>query len=262
MAYSLTWLSQVLRDAGLKVSECDGWQSRGRAEMGKVLGVLCHYTGGSRQGNMPTLDILIKGRTGADALPGPLSQLGLARDGTYYIIAAGKCNHAGPGTWKGVTSGNTHFIGIEAENTGGANDSPWPEVQMDAYRRGVAAILQYIKQPDVSWCVGHKEYAPTRKVDPNFDMDVFRAAVKAIMEGTAFGAVAPSAQTEPAIALKPTLRRGENNDPNLVKIVQAKVGVAADGLFGPATEAAILKFQADNGLDADGIVGAATWGVV
>ena len=260
MAYSLTWLAQVLRDAGLKVSECDGWQSRGRAEMGKVLGVLCHYTGGSRQGNMPTLDILIKGRTGADALPGPLSQLGLGRDGTYYIIAAGKCNHAGPGTWKGVTSGNTNFIGIEAENTGGANDSPWPDVQMDAYRRGVAAILQYIKQPDVTWCVGHKEYAPTRKVDPNFDMNVFRASVKAIMEGA--GPAAAAQPTEQAAQQRPTLRRGADNDPELVKLVQAKVGVTADGAFGPGTEAAVRAFQEKNGLVADGVVGKGTWGLI
>ena len=70
---------------------------------------------------MPSLDTLIQGRSD---LPGPLAQLGLGRDGTYYVIAAGKCNHAGAGSWKGVTSGNTDFIGIEAENTGLSNDSP------------------------------------------------------------------------------------------------------------------------------------------
>ena len=261
MAYQLTWLSQVLQGAGLKVIECPGWQDRGRAEMGKVLGVLCHYTGGSRQGNMPTLDILIKGRTGADALPGPLSQLGLGRDGTYYIIAAGRCNHAGPGKWKGITSGNSSFIGIEAENTGGKNDSPWPEVQMDAYRRGVAAILQYIKQPDVTWCAGHKEYAPTRKIDPNFDMDEFRASVKAIMDG-GNPAVTRSLPAEQAGRARATLRQGADNDPELVKLVQAKVGVTADGVFGPGTEAAVRVFQEKNGLVADGVVGGGTWGVV
>ena|ERR1700733_3212976 len=261
MAYQLTWLAQVLRDASLKVSECDGWQNRGRAEMGKVQGVLCHYTGGSRQGNMPTLDILIKGRTGDDALPGPLSQLGLGRDGTYYVIAAGRCNHAGPGTWKGITSGNSSFIGIEAENTGGTNDSPWPEVQLDAYRRGVAAILLHIKQPDIMYCVGHKEYAPKRKIDPNFDMNEFRAAVKAIMDGAA-PASTPTSPTEATAPTRATLRVGPNNDPALVKLVQAKVGVTADGIFGPGTEAAVRKFQAENGLVADGVVGAATWGLI
>ena len=125
MPFSLIWLPHVLKSAGLKVAPVPGWETRGRAEMGEVLGVICHHTGGQRVGNMPTLQVLIDGRAG---LPGPLSQLGLGRDGTYYVIAAGRCNHAGSGVWNSVTNGNSNFIGIEAENTGGANDFPWPAV--------------------------------------------------------------------------------------------------------------------------------------
>ncbi|MFI5139195.1 MAG: N-acetylmuramoyl-L-alanine amidase [Sphingobacteriales bacterium] len=264
MAYSLTWLPQVLQGAGLKVALQPGWENRGVSEMGSVLGVLCHHTGTpTTQGNMPTLDTLINGRTDpSDYLQGPLAQLGLGRDGTYYVVAAGKCNHAGMGSWKGITSGNTHFIGIEAENTGGSGD-PWPDVQMDAYQRGVAAILQYIKQPDVTYCAGHKEYAlpAGRKTDPDFDMDVFRSAVSAILQGTA-----PQPQiipaTEPTGQLRATLSRALTNDPALVKLVQAKVGVPADGVFGPDTEAAVRTFQANNNLVPDGIVGPKTWALV
>jgi hypothetical protein len=53
-------------------------------------------------------------------LLGPLSQLGLVRKGTFFVIAAGRCNHAGKGLWRGVDTGNTSFIGIEAENSGHA----------------------------------------------------------------------------------------------------------------------------------------------
>lgn len=43
-----------------------------------------------------------------------------------------------------------------------------------------------------------------------------------------------------------------------VKDVQKKLGLAADGIFGKGTEAAVKKWQADNGLEADGLVGPTT----
>jgi putative chitinase len=53
-----------------------------------------------------------------------------------------------------------------------------------------------------------------------------------------------------------TLRRGSKGDD--VKKMQAKLGVAADGDFGPGTEAALKKWQAANGLAADGVAGPKT----
>ena len=44
-----------------------------------------------------------------------------------------------------------------------------------------------------------------------------------------------------------------------VKKLQEKLGVAADGSFGPGTETAVKKWQAANDLDDDGIVGNGTW---
>ena len=74
MAWSLIWLPEVLKRAGLKVALVDGWENRGRGDMGRVEGVICHHTVGSPNLNMPSLKVLIDGR--AD-LPGPLAQLGL-----------------------------------------------------------------------------------------------------------------------------------------------------------------------------------------
>jgi peptidoglycan hydrolase-like protein with peptidoglycan-binding domain len=261
MAFSLTWLPEVLMNAGLKVAESPGWQDRGHGDMGEVKGILCHHTAtpGKNSGNMPTLKTLINGRPD---LSGPLSQLGLGRDGTYYIIAAGKCNHAGGGKWQGIATGNSNFIGIEAENTGGHDDTPWPTVQVDAYHRGVAAILKHIGK-GAEFCAGHKEYAlpPGRKSDPDFDMNAFRSAVSDILRGVApapelIPVAAPPTADRPARA---TLRRGINNNPELVKIVQTKLGLNADGSFGPKTEAAIRAFQSQHGVVPDGIVGPKTW---
>jgi len=251
MAFSLTWLAEVLEDAGLKVAEQPGWRSRGRGEMGTVKGVMCHHTAGSAKGVMPSLDVITNGRPD---LAGPLAQLGLARDGTYFVVAAGRCNHAGVGMWQGLSTGNSNFIGIEAENTGTAND-PWPAVQMDAYRRGVAAILKKIGANAIM-CCGHKEYAlPVgRKDDPSFDMVEFRTLVATILAGTAPDPIIiPNVDADG----RPTLRRGAHGD--RVKQIQSDLQLSTDGIFGAKTEAALRQFQREHGLVPDGIVGPKTW---
>jgi peptidoglycan hydrolase-like protein with peptidoglycan-binding domain len=262
MAFSLTWLPDVLKDAGLKVSLVPGWEERGLGDVGNIVGVICHHTGVKNPGklNMPSLKSLQNGRKaepGLAALPGPLAQLGLGRDGTYFVIAAGRAAHAGPGSFKDA-SGNRRFIGIEAENGGTVSD-PWPQIQLEAYQRGVAAILKRLGK-DQSFCCGHKEYAPGRKDDPSLNMNDFRGAVGAFMAGaTASHPPIPAVEPAPPAGTspRPTLRRPMKDD--LVKQVQAKVGVNADGTFGPKTEAAVRAFQRDHGLVPDGIVGPKTW---
>ncbi|PTB21642.1 N-acetylmuramoyl-L-alanine amidase [Trinickia symbiotica] len=258
MSFSLTWLPDVLKAAGLKVAICPGWEERGHGDMGAVQGVLCHHTAGPPRGNMPSLDTLIQGRPD---LKGPLAHLGLGRDGTFYVVAAGLCYHAGAGRWRGITAGNTHFIGIEAENTGNSSDSPWPQIQVQCYRQGAAAILRRI-QGSADFCIGHKEYAlPVgRKTDPNFDMQSFRVEV-----ATLLNAGVPALTPIPAMeaagmqgeAPRRTLRRGERD--LLVRDIQAACGVHVDGSFGAETEASVREFQRGHGLTPDGIVGPKTW---
>lgn len=260
MPFSLIWLPHILEQAGLKVATVEGWQDAGRGEMGTVMGVMCHHTASVRRDlNMPTLHMLIKGRSD---LQGPLAHLGLGRDGTYYVIAAGRCNHAGTGTWRGVSTGNSNFIGIEAENTGGADDFPWPAVQLEAYQRGVAAILRHLGL-GAECCAGHKEYALPRgrKPDPSLDMNQFRDVVGTLLAGDLqppplIPPVEPQGDsTRPP---RTTLRRG-SNQPELIRELQRLLNVDADGIFGGITEAAVRAVQRKLGLVPDGIVGPKTW---
>jgi hypothetical protein len=261
MPFSLTWLPDVLLEAGLKVAKVDGWDLRGLGDMGEVFGVICHHTAGPKGLNMPSLNTIINGRSD---LRGPLAQLGLGRDGTFYVVAAGKCNHAGPGVWNGVTAGNTHFIGIEAENTGLGDDLPWPDVQMQAYRHGVAAILRHVNR-DAEWCTGHKEFALPhgRKDDPSFEMVEFRGFVSTIVGGSA-PPLTPIPASEPDSADgregRLTLRRPATGD--LVTQLQKKLRLNPDGVFGSITEAAVRAFQRSASLVPDGIVGPKTWAAI
>ncbi|MCP3805365.1 N-acetylmuramoyl-L-alanine amidase [Allokutzneria sp. A3M-2-11 16] len=183
MAYSLTWMPDVLRAAGLHVIEVDGWQTRGRGAMGEIRGVLLHHTAGPRAGIFPSHNVLVNGRPG---LAGPLCNLGLGRDGTWYVIAAGLAHHAGAGyvPWCGRDNGNHHLIGVEAESTG---QGDWSGAQLESYPEGVAALLRHLRLgPDRA--LGHKEWATPRgrKIDPAGwpgDLTGFRDDVADWMEG-------------------------------------------------------------------------------
>jgi hypothetical protein len=173
------WLADVLREAGLRVIEHDGWQNRGHGDFGDIRGVICHHTAGGGSNDWKIVQY------GRSDLPGPLSQLVLERDGTYRVIAAGVCWHAGRGSWPGwpTNNANYHTIGIEAVNNGTGQE--WPVVQLDAYKRGVAAILRKLGR-DSDDCAGHKEYSTEGKIDPfGIDMNAFRREVQNIIEGDA-----------------------------------------------------------------------------
>ena len=73
------------------------------------------------------------------------------------------------------------------------------------------------------------------------------------------GAAAPGAATGQT---RPVLARGSQGDAvvqlqNLLR--DENFAVAVDGDFGPGTEVAATRFQSENGLTADGIVGPQTW---
>jgi N-acetylmuramoyl-L-alanine amidase len=58
---------------------------------------------------------------------------------------------------------------------------------------------------------------------------------------------------------KPVLRHGSTNYSS-VGYLQRLLGVDSDGIFGPVTEKAVMKFQKRLGIMVDGIVGQQTWG--
>lgn len=244
------WLPDILRDDGLDVEVYPEWETRGRPFL-SFEGVVGHHTGAG--GREALRRLIAEGRSD---LPGPLSQLFLDDKGKFTVIASGKSNHAGPGRWQGVTSGNSRLIGIEAMNAG-TKDDVWEPAQYDAYLRGGAAILTYIKKDAVMF-VGHKEWAlpKGRKIDPTFDMFKAREGIDLIMKN---GVLRPSTEIPPVTTDPVMVMLKKGSMGNSVRKLQRLLGITADGNFGPKTEAAVIKFQKSKGLVQDGKVGPKTW---
>lgn len=169
----VTWLPKVLRNAGLDVHVLDGAETRSTRSSGFDLNaIIWHHTATGPNWQDGHVAALL--RDGRRDLAGPLSQVGVERDGTWVIVAMGRANHNGYGTY-----GN-NSLGLEFYNDGVGE--PWSKAQVDAGVIGIAAIKNHLKW-DVP-LLGHKESDPGRKIDPNgLNMDGIRAQVKKAQTG-------------------------------------------------------------------------------
>lgn len=154
-------LRQWLNPIGVQVVEIDGWRSRGRTYATfNPYGAVNHHTAGSRAGVAPSLGICINGRAG---LPGPLCNVHQQRNDVVNVVAAGVANHAGRGSWQGL-SGNQKVFGLEVEHCGYA-DEPFPERRLDISYRVHAAFLSGVTRPDAVMQCQHFEWSTEGKID-------------------------------------------------------------------------------------------------
>ncbi len=187
----ITWMEAALRKNDLRIKEVKGWKTRGRPGSFAPRGAMFHHTASSRRGgNAPGLGVCVEGRPGIN---GPLCNILVARDGTVYLVAAGRANHAGKGgPWQGIPedSGNAYLIGVEVENDGVGE--PWSSELLQACDVVFATLLLGLRRKS-DWVCGHKEWAPRRKIDPaRIDMSRYRKRVSAEMRTLAGGVPPPS----------------------------------------------------------------------
>lgn len=255
----LTALATIAKRTGYPVVERAGWKTRGRAPMSGAKSIICHHTAGGPSGNYPSLGVVQNGRAG---LPGPLAHYGLGRDGTIYVIAAGRANHAG--VVDTTTHSNSYAIGIEAENTG--RGEKWSDAQMDAYAKLCRELCDHYGIP-ISQVRGHKEVARPkgRKPDPSFDMNAFRKMVKA-RKGTGGSSSVTtgggSGRTYKPVNYGTTLGKWDKGDP--VRdwqdfLVDQGHKLKVDGYFGNDTVKGTKSYQKKVGVKADGMAGTDTW---
>lgn len=192
MALLLADLADFLRkNTKLKIIEVPGWREAGRGpEHGGFdpVGVLWHHTGSVDQ--IPnSVDDDYKyavwlSKIGRSDLPPPLCHVSVGRDGTCYMIAAGRSNHAGKARPSGPIpggDGNELYIGIECQNSGSEG---WSKAQHQAMITLAAALSRYLKR-GARIHRGHKETSVTGKWDPGrYDMSRFRADIAHVLEAT------------------------------------------------------------------------------
>lgn len=268
----LLWLPDALRGAGLTVHEIVGWQDRGHADDSYFLAhgfdplaVIFHHDG-SPPGDSPGgLSWLING-FGSSSDTNYDAQCWVDRYGVWFVIAAGYAQHAGAGTgWGAIPGemGNPRSFGVETDHTTGET---WPAAQLGSVRIGMAAICKARGWDPAQCVVGHKEYAPGRKDDPDgVDMPTFRREVAAVIAG-GFDDMSAADVTAVLNGVREMLRlpsnglavpRGQTDNGNLAAILvgMAQSTVLRDQAAATAV-AGVAGGVAGLATDADGVLAA------
>lgn len=240
----IDWAAEVLTLAGLSVVEEDGWKTRGAAFSTTPLGVIMHHDASAAGTNPKSPYTVIHGRKD---LSGPLAQWYLSREGVWHVVASGRANHAGSGSYNGISSGNSTLLGVEAANDG--TGEVWPLAQLVSYFHGVAAILGRLGAPSLM-AIGHKEWAPARKPDPSFNMDGARIYIRIAMGEW-------NIQYPHVVQRRSSVCHG-----TVVRWVRAqlsRLGVLLGDVFDAETEKAVRKFRKLMGLGDEGTVDKKVW---
>lgn len=170
----LTWIPDALRAAGVAVVEYDGWQTRARSSGGyDPAGPLCVMWHHTASRTAPANDANYMCHVSDSR---PIANLLVARDGTVWVLAAGRTNTNGRGNPMRFSRGtvaadtmNNYAVGMEIAN--GGYDDPFPQVQIDAAFTASNVINARVgNRPDD--VAGHHDYAPGRKIDPNNNVSV------------------------------------------------------------------------------------------
>ncbi|EGX60083.1 hypothetical protein SZN_09181 [Streptomyces zinciresistens K42] len=279
---------ELLAAEGLTVVEVGNWENHNRNQMGPfgpLHGVMIHHT--VTKGTASTVAIV---RDGYEGLPGPLCHGMIAKDGRVHLVGWGRANHAGlgdpdvlaaviaerrpPADDEATVDGNRHFYGFECENLGDGSD-PWPEAQIEAIVRVIAALCRHHGWSARS-ALRHLDWQPG-KVDPRGPGMDWDAVLNRVTKRLSGKPPAPlPAPARPVVDLSKLVAAARSNPKAAgtpvtyggVRTVEAALvdaGLLAksllDGHFGTATVTAYAKWQRSKagggytGADADGIPG-------
>src|SRR5215471_808950 len=276
-------LHRFLDPMGVRVVEIDGWQSRGRTYATfDPYGSVNHHTAGPQTGVAPSLGICINGRSD---LPGPLCNVHQQRADVVNLVAAGVANHAGRGSWSGL-SGYQSVFGREVEH-GGTTAEPFPERRWQTSCAIHASFLSGLSNADAAKSCQHFEWSTEGKIDfckpllPG-GADGMRNRIAQLLGGAPpVPGPSPTPQPPPSgggpgfpypadnylgtARSDPKCHSGyyPRDRPNVQTWQQQMANrgwtIGVDGQYGPQSEGVCRNFQQEKGLGVDGLVGPQTW---
>jgi len=161
-----------IRSFGLNVIEQPGWENKSDTMLNIRGWMLHHDAMALGLNNNPNDDFNVPTYMGTPGVLG--SQIWGSTGGDVVIMAAGGKGHAGVGQWRAIPrdQGNNYCAAMETDHTTG---SGWS----NPLRRAIDVVsLVVVRNHNIdvdNWMCGHREYAPTRKSDPDaFDLDDWR----------------------------------------------------------------------------------------
>jgi len=257
-------VAAILKGKGIKVTEVQGWTTRGRTIFDPRT-VVCHWTAA---GQKSITSMLVHGRGGPKPVPGPLCNFEvLPGNGGVKLVAAGKANHAGEALTR---FRNSVSFGIEAAGP------PIPDSEFKVYHALVAAICKVYQIPVNQGVRDHFEVAVPRGRKPDisrdFSMNTFRDKASRLLNNSA-GLHQERPPRKDGKPWYPGLRKigmhgGASGPGAFIAMIQrrlnawevAKPPLSVDGDFGGKTRDAVVAFQKKRRLSpVTGEVGPRTW---
>lgn len=132
----------------------------------------------------------------------------------------------------------------------------------DIRKRFPNTKITYHKDLNATACPGKNfPYSITDRMNEVQQLSVYEFQYNAVLDGFSFPKYGIDGKfgIETETVMKKAIVKKWSKYKNLVKLIQIKVGVNVDGIFGNKTLEGVKKYQYNNYLTVDGIVGVNTW---
>jgi len=161
------------------------------------------------------------------------------------------------------------ILGTNFQAAGFTSVENYVAAMMKGEREHLLAFCAFVKANRLTTALRARDWAAFARSynGPSYAVNRYDEKLAAAYERFAIGEVA--VQTVPSIEAATTvfemLKVGDRGE--MVRAVQQKLHageaqLSIDGVFGRATESAVIRFQAAHGLRTDGVVGPSTWRVL